>query len=895
MVKTNFLSSLNQKYNIIFSLLLIITNINHSHSEKIDINSYELDSSPKDLRWCGAGNKIAFMLTLDNSLYKTEDKGKHWKKMNDLFTNLGKEELEEKETEVGKVSSIIQSNADPTILILLGTKGINWIAKDCGNSIIALNHGRKINEYIPHPTEKNWGLATAFTICDDFLVEPCKIYKEVFVTKDLGKNWEQIGKYVTQVGWGIVEQKQIDKGVPKQRILMTYEPKGKGDQKIIGWNYKVDFVYSDDFFKTTNLAMSKGNQFFLTNHYLFVVSIADQATDEVILYGSKSTHFNYDFRIIETNQKSFLEHSYTFLDSTFHSVFLYINHFGEKSPYGHVYTSGARGLKYNLSLRNIVSGGGNQCDFEKVISVEGVYVANVISGKYIKLSKKEMTLKIINAKESLGNSKNTTSTLTKKQTLSYKDYIKTKITFNRGASWERIKAPERDSENKKYNCGNYCYLNLFGLSSDYTPFYSVDSAAGLIIGNGNVGRYLNKEISTFMSRDGGLNWFEIKKGSHTYEIGNDGSLILLADDQQPSNIIHYSYDEGLSWEDLKICDEKFLIKNIVIEPTSSSHYFIVYGDKMIDGKNVGIAISVDFEEFLPQCKNPDKPNTADSDYEIWTPSNGRSGDKCLLGHKTEIIRKKRSSKCVNSENFIRKIEKSNCECTILDYQCDLGYERPENSEKCENTEQGLLSEKIIKPPDDCKDTYKITQGYRKIPGNTCQGGVQLDPIVMKCPTVSKFSNMGLILFIIVLIVIIGVGYVLVDKKANLTCEFDFSSLRELINKFYEGVGKSASYEQLQFSQEDNTLFDDDDKIINPPIKMKKKDKKNENKELKELKELEEVKEVKNNSDNNKDSNNDFNLLDINTDINRNKNEPKELIDLSEFDEDNKLTSDGKNK
>ena len=74
--------------------------------------------------------------------------------------------------------------------------------------------------------------------------------------------------------------------------------------------------------------------------------------------------------------------------------------------------------------------------------------------------------------------------------LSYKDYIKTLITFNRGGDWKRLVAPERDSEGKRYDCGNYCFLNLFGLSSDFPPFYSVDTAAGIIIGNGNVGHYI---------------------------------------------------------------------------------------------------------------------------------------------------------------------------------------------------------------------------------------------------------------------------------------------------------------------------------------------------------------------------------------------------------------------
>ena len=40
--------------------------------EKIDVNLYELDSPPKDLKWCGTNNKIAFLLTMGNGLYKTD-------------------------------------------------------------------------------------------------------------------------------------------------------------------------------------------------------------------------------------------------------------------------------------------------------------------------------------------------------------------------------------------------------------------------------------------------------------------------------------------------------------------------------------------------------------------------------------------------------------------------------------------------------------------------------------------------------------------------------------------------------------------------------------------------------------------------------------------------------
>jgi len=55
----------------------------------------------------------------------------------------------------------------------------------------------------------------------------------------------------------------------------------------------------------------------------------------------------------------------------------------------------------------------------------------------------------------------------------------------------------------------------------------------LILGTGSIGKYLSyrsDQVNTYMSRDGGLSWFEIAKGSHIYEIGDHGGVIVLASD-----------------------------------------------------------------------------------------------------------------------------------------------------------------------------------------------------------------------------------------------------------------------------------------------------------------------------------------------------------------------------
>jgi hypothetical protein len=48
---------------------------------------------------------------------------------------------------------------------------------------------------------------------------------------------------------------------------------------------------------------------------------------------------------------------------------------------------------------------------------------------------------------------------------------------------------------------------------------------------------------------------------------------------------------------------------------------------------MGIVITLDFKDLHePQCKGADKVGDKDSDYELWTPFDGRHGDnKCYLG------------------------------------------------------------------------------------------------------------------------------------------------------------------------------------------------------------------------------------------------------------------------
>lgn len=77
----------------------------------------------------------------------------------------------------------------------------------------------------------------------------------------------------------------------------------------------------------------------------------------------------------------------------------------------------------------------------------------------------------------------------------------------------------------------------------------------MIVGVGNVGIYLSNdqhEMNTYISRDGGHEWKEIRKGSYHYSIGDKGGLIVMGKEHGTTDTIIYSWDEGQTFEEIKV-------------------------------------------------------------------------------------------------------------------------------------------------------------------------------------------------------------------------------------------------------------------------------------------------------------------------------------------------------
>jgi len=84
----------------IFGFYFLILIISYINSGTVDFKSFDLDSVPKDIIWCGASSDAVLALTELSSVYRSDDKGFTWKKLNDIILSTGKNELEPNENEV---------------------------------------------------------------------------------------------------------------------------------------------------------------------------------------------------------------------------------------------------------------------------------------------------------------------------------------------------------------------------------------------------------------------------------------------------------------------------------------------------------------------------------------------------------------------------------------------------------------------------------------------------------------------------------------------------------------------------------------------------------------------------------------------------------------------------
>ncbi|CAJ1446689.1 unnamed protein product [Effrenium voratum] len=304
----------------------------------------------------------------------------------------------------------------------------------------------------------------------------------------------------------------------------------------------------------------------------------------------------------------------------------------------------------------------------------------------------------------------------------------------------------KDSVGNPISCSKNCSLHLHDATfqDHFVPFYSYDKAVGIIMAAGNVGSHLSynaEDSNTYLSRDGGLTWSEVRKGVYIYEFGNHGAVLVMAAVNSPTDSAIYSLDEGKTWQSVKLDTVLLNVTNILIEPTAVSTEFLAFGS--IGG--AGVVYRLDFDVLGWQsCKKPSEPSTANSDYESWAPSDGTANRDCqnlvscgcLLGQQVRYVRRKQMSKCFNRLKERLPVISEVCPCTEEDFECEMDFERALNQRTCVANEMpppradfGPMQEH------ECSQLgYFKVDMYRRVPGDRCIGGWVPPQLDVQCPT-----------------------------------------------------------------------------------------------------------------------------------------------------------------
>jgi hypothetical protein len=585
-----------------------------------------------------------------------------------------------------------------------------------------------------HPEYKDWVLWSGAVGNDD--------HTNIWLSKDRGDRWDVMVRYA------------------RKCEFMTREGQAHGDQLIFCEQY-------EDENPTKNLMLLSSDNFFADSTVHFP-DILDFATMSEFIIVAAKTEDRQSLRVdASVDGRTFApaefpknfqvkhQQAYTVLDSSTHAVFLHVTvNAAQDHEYGAIIKSNSNGTSYVYTLGAVNRDTEGYVDFEKMQGLEGVAMVNVVANR-----------------DETNNGE--------------KKKLKSMITHNDGAEWALLPPPKQDALGKNYPCvgdankaTGKCSLHIHSYTErgDKSATFSSPSAVGLMMAVGNVGEYLvrkdDEATDTFITRDAGITWHSVKKGSYMWEYGDQGSIIVIVKESQPTKSLFYTLDEGESWKEFEFSPNvEMQIDAITTVPSDNSRAFLLWGRELGSQAKRGIfTVHVDFsglKERERKCeldeKDPEK-----GDYTLWEPKHPMQDSNCLFGHIARYHRKRIDRDCYNGKKIdhLHSISR-NCSCTRQDFECDYNYEI-----QADGTCQLVPG---LKPADheaNCKDNpnqveFWYPTGYRRIPLTTCQGGRELDKLESKpCPGHEEeyerkhgISGVGLFFAIFVPIALaVGIGY-----------------------------------------------------------------------------------------------------------------------------------------
>ncbi|KAG6381823.1 hypothetical protein JVT61DRAFT_432 [Boletus reticuloceps] len=505
-----------------------------------------------------------------------------------------------------------------------------------------------------------------------------------------GRHWQFIEGYVHNCDWARDKELLVDQN---QILCESYQTK-QGSQRLFGNDNALQLISGRDYYgKKTKLfehivGFTKFSEYLIVAEYL---PARNSLELQVSLDGVTFATGKFPPGMHPET------HAYTVLESSTDSIFLHMTMSEWPHPYwGNILKSNSNGTYFGLSVENANRNEFGYVDFEKFTGLDGIALVNIVA----------------NPAEAM---------------LTERKVLQTRITHNDGGSWKPLAPPKVDSHGRAYACSTTsCALHVHGFTErrDARATYSSPGVVGVVMAVGNVGEVLAPytESDTFLSRDGGFTWEEVHKDAYLWEFGDSGSIILIVNDEEATDHVLFTTDEGLSWREYKFSNEKLRINTIVTVPEDTSRKFMLLGHSPSSSSST--IVHIDFTSLTHrQCVlNPDDPTH--DDYELWSPSEGRT-EACLFGRQTLYQRRKRDASCVvGKEAEVEHKLVHNCACGPDDFECEFNYVKNDEG-RCMPVPATLP----LADDDSCRDNeeywYERT-AYRKVAHSSCEGGDRID-------------------------------------------------------------------------------------------------------------------------------------------------------------------------
>ncbi|XP_012935564.1 sortilin-related receptor [Aplysia californica] len=651
------------------------------------------------VHWVGSGRDEIFALAKDvnglsSALFISKDYGKHFTDVSDqLMVNASVK---------GVIDSYYDVNAFNYMYMFADVKhDCVFTSVDTGSTFETFCHlpfkPRTIKLY---PSNPNYVLAM-----DD--EDPLgRLYSSI----DFGRSWELAFSHVKSFHWS--------ESSHDQELTVYMEKEVGGHLKEI-----VRCSRTDEGWLASEVLLSNVVDFEMRDEYLF-------ATKSVRLLGLKS---NPNLQLwVSHNRGSFMKAQFPVsfnitdfyvADTSEGQVMVCVSH---NSSYTNLYISEVNGYRFSLSLEKIVFFNPRSenplglirfytnktfADIKKLSGVEGVYLASQQIGDELDV-----------------------------------DTQRTLVTFDKGGRWQPIPPPEEVLSKNRNRCSarnahgirtgqlNNCSLHLtqefhrLYPTSQTSTILSKDSAPGLVIASGMLGTSLNADADVFVSSDAGFKWRMVLSGNYFYNFGDHGGVIIAAHQFIPTNEIIYSIDEGATWQQYRFLHEQIRVYGILTEPGEKTTTFSIFGSQT--SHHSWIILQIDFRDIF---KNK---SCSPNDYKMWSASYDLMKEGCLMGHLTEYQRKIANAACYNGQGFVREVQKKNCSCTREDFECDYGFKESVFGLTC-SLDPSVPASQIHQIPTSCHpgSFYESTRGYRKVSGDTCQGGEahKFAPLLYSCP------------------------------------------------------------------------------------------------------------------------------------------------------------------